>query len=636
MQLRPWLALTSIIAIVCLSLEIEILEQLDSLSLYMSYRDIALDLGVALVLLLGVAVAWWLCVLLVVTVAGRITANKEWHASLGWRLGLAVPFSYLILEVFGAVKLWFGPHWHPGVSGWIVLSLVFIVIAVAAPFCVSLPKLQEFCRTRLSPIAWGHIALGVIALISLWALGVYLFRDYERPGAPAAASTLPDIYLITIDALRADETSVYGYERPTTPNLQKFAERSFTFDYFFANSNFTTPTTTSIESGELPWSHHVFQVGGFPNLHAQQDNLASALHGRGYYTAMLSSNYLATPVHHRTLGSYDAVGYVAPSDGSGPWLQLTNFVGVNTQYTLFASLLRSVAGIRFYLSTFIWRNQYPYPAAPVFERARSLLARPDITQPRFVWTHIFPPHDPYMSPPPFRQHFLSSNQLTHSSDFLGLRNTTLPPGVSIPELRARYDEMILYADHEVGEYLDWLDKTGRLDRSIVIISADHGDSFEHDWLLHSGPYLHNGLIHIPLLIHLPKQTAGVHISQPAQQADLLPTLVDLVGAQLPSGVDGLSLRPALEGHDLGKRFVYSMNLEPNRTFDPITKGTLAIIDDDYKYVYQLDRHEESLYRYKTDVPEEHNLAQTQRDVATRMHAALFDELKKVNEHSAKP
>ena len=76
------------------------------------------------------------------------------------------------------------------------------------------------------------------------------------------------------------------------------------------------------------------------------------------------------------------------------------------------------------------------------------------------------------------------------------------------ELRARYDENIAYADHVVGDFLEWLDQTGRLDRSIVIVSADHGESFEHGWLLHTGPYLYNGLIRIPLLIHLPGQKEG--------------------------------------------------------------------------------------------------------------------------------
>jgi arylsulfatase A-like enzyme len=251
-----------------------------------------------------------------------------------------------------------------------------------------------------------------------------------------------------------------------------------------------------------------------------------------------------------------------------------------------------------------------------------------------VWTHIFPPHDPYLPPPPFLRRFWPSIKLTRNRDFLGFRNTTLPPGVTVPDVRARYDEMILYADSVVGDYLDWLDKTGRLDRSIVIISADHGDSFDHNWFLHSGPYLHNGLIHIPLLIHLPKQMQGEHVAQPAEQADLLPTILDLVGAQSPHGVDGVSLKPALEGGRLPERFVYSMNLEPNRVFDPITKGTVAIIDDEYKYTYRLEQQEESLYRYRTDTLEEHNLVRLEPEASTRLRIALFDKLKEVNQRRA--
>jgi len=617
----------------CLGLEIEILEQLDSLRLYMTYGQICTDIGVALILLCIIGLAWWLTVLTLTSCAQLTDSMKRWRGSFAWYLGLGVPFSYLILETFGAIRLVFFPHWHQTLLAWVCIGLMFIGISLVTVRLIGLRRLQEFCRSRLVPIALLHVACAFLALVLLWANGVHLFRNYARPGGTIADANLPDIYLITLDALRADDMSVYGYYRQTTPSLEKFAQKSYVFDYFFANSNFTTPTTTSIETGELPWSHRLFQAGGFPSPKARTETLASILRQQGYYTAMITSNYLASPVHHKTLPSYDSVQYAAPQDASGPWLRFTNLVGANTQYTLFTSLLKGLAGIRFYLGSLVWSENYPYPPAPVLRRARALLDRADIHQPRFVWTHIFPPHDPYLPPKEFRS-FLKSNALTKTSDFIGLRNTTLPPKISIAQLHDRYDEMIGYGDHEVGEYLDWLEKTGRLDRSIVIVSADHGESFEHGWLLHTGPYLTDGLIHIPFLIHLPGQTQGKHISRPAEEADILPTILDLIGTSNPNWTDGVSLRPELESRQIPDRFVYSMDLEQNSIFKPVSKGVVAVIDDEFKYVCDLETRKESVYRYKTDPGETKDLTEAEPTIAKQLREALFSKLQQVNEKFA--
>ena len=203
-------------------------------------------------------------------------------------------------------------------------------------------------------------------------------------------------------------------------------------------------------------------------------------------------------------------------------------------------------------------------------------------------------------------------------------------GVSVAELRARYDEYVLYADHVVGEYLDWLDDTGRLDHSIVIITADHGESFAHNWLTHGGPELYNSVIRIPLLIHLPGQTQDIRITQAAEEVDLEPTILDLIGGQVPRWGEGTSLKPALEGREIPARLLYSMNLEADSVFEPVTHGTVAVIDNDYKYVDHLGGQEVSLYRYRTDPLEEKNLVESEPAVAARMKALLANELKEVN------
>jgi arylsulfatase A-like enzyme len=627
----PLVALASIMACLCLSLEIDLVEQIDSLLLYMSYRQIALDLAVALLILLGMGVLWWGFVLSLAGIAQLIPEIRPYRESLFWRVSLVVPLAYLLVDIFGAARLRFLPEWHPNLWGWTLLILAFIAICVIGVFLPRLDALQAFVRARLAPIGCLHVGLGLIAVIALWRSDVHLFHNYIHPARTDVTSQLPDIYLITIDALRAEDMSLYGYRLPTTPNLERFGSRSFVFDHFFANSNFTTPTTTSIETGQLPWSHRVFQGGGFPIPSVRQRTLPAALRQHGYYTAMVTSNYLASPPRHRTLQSYDAVEYDAPTDWSGAWLKYTNLIGTNAQYTSLIPLMKGIGGIRNYLDALVFHDRYPYPAEAVFDGARGLLGRQEISQPRFLWAHIFPPHDPYLPPSPYIGKFLEAGKLTHNYDFIGLRNDTLPRGVSKAELRARYDEIICYADQQVGGFLNWLDQTGRLDRSIVIVSADHGESFEHDWFLHTGPYLHHGLIDIPLIIHLPDQKQGRRIQDPAEQVDLQPTILDLIGAEAPLATDGVSLKPALEGRPMPERFLFSMNLEPNRASEPISKGTIAVIDDQFKYVEQLGTGKQSLYRYRIDPLEDNDLVGLRPEIASHLHDVLMAKIQEVNE-----
>jgi arylsulfatase A-like enzyme len=133
-----------------------------------------------------------------------------------------------------------------------------------------------------------------------------------------------------------------------------------------------------------------------------------------------------------------------------------------------------------------------------------------------------------------------------------------------------------------------------------------------------------------LLIHVPGLNQGRHISELAQQADLLPTILDLIGVEVPNWTDGMSLKPALEENAHPVRFVFSMNLESARIFDPIAKGTMAVMDDEFKYVLRLDTQEETLYRYKTDRLEENNLVVSSPEVAQHLRGMLLNRLELAN------
>lgn len=632
---RPGTAFLTITAFACLTLETELLQQIDSLRLYLTIREIAIEAAIILLFSIPFAFSWWLSVLVIGKLVGAFLPSKRVQPNLMWSLWIGVPLAYFLLDVFQDLKLELLPHWHAGTDTQFFSALIITSVSLICLSLIDWRALQSFCHSRMVPIAWVHLAVVVVAVPVLWFYGIRPFHDYEKASHPSVGIKLPDVYLITIDTLRADGMSLYGYGRETTPDLDQFAQRSFIFDYNFANSNFTTPSTTSIETGKLPWSHRVFHGGGFLRGKNAEEDLPAKLRERGYYTAMISSNFLATPFRHRTQGSYSAVEYAAPIGFTGLRLRASNLSNCNTQFTVSFSLMRFVGVITIGLDHIIWRDQYPSPSEDVFDRAKELLERHASVQPVFLWTHILPPHDPYWVPAPYRGTFVSKSVRNYGR-FVAPDPVHAQRGVAVRELRNAYDEMTLYADHSAGEFLTWLDQTGRLDGSIVIISSDHGEMFDHGRLAHGGLDLYNGLIRIPLLIHLPGQTKGVRIAYASQEADLLSTVLDLIGAPLPDWSDGTSLKPLLEARKLENRYIFSMNLEPNRIFEPITKGTVAVMDNEYKFVRYLDSQREQLYRYRTDSGEEHDLIQSEPEVAARMRKVLRDKIEEVNRQTRTP
>src|SRR5271170_5336640 len=116
---------------------------------------------------------------------------------------------------------------------------------------------------------------------------------------------------------------------------------------------------------------------------------------------MISSNGLASPLQHGTLGSYDAVES-ADSLGTYTVWKHAHFVGTDSESTLSVSVLGHLAKLGRYLDMLVWGDRYPFPAEAVFDQARSLAEHGEIAQPLFMWTHILPPHDPYWPPADFR------------------------------------------------------------------------------------------------------------------------------------------------------------------------------------------------------------------------------------------
>jgi arylsulfatase A-like enzyme len=215
----------------------------------------------------------------------------------------------------------------------------------------------------------------------------------------------------------------------------------------------------------------------------------------------------------------------------------------------------------------------------------------DKRKPVFLWVHLFPPHAPYAAPAPWLGRYDSSNLARLAKDSDSVWNflfSKLPP-VRVHTLEARYDESVEYVDHFAVEFLDNALKILG-DDTVVVVTADHGESFNHGYGEHMGPGLYEEVVRIPLLIRLPGQDRAHRRSLPAEQVDIAPTLAELAAIPIPPSWEGRSLVRELQASATAaapSRPVFSMNFEQSARLSKLTTGSIAVIDGKWKLVRYL-------------------------------------------------
>jgi arylsulfatase A-like enzyme len=161
-----------------------------------------------------------------------------------------------------------------------------------------------------------------------------------------------------------------------------------------------------------------------------------------------------------------------------------------------------------------------------------------------------------------------------------------------------------------------------LARSIVVITADHGESFERGFLGHAGPLLHESLVRIPFVVRLPGPSTGRAIDTPMSQADVAPTLLDLVGAPPLVEAEGRSWRGALEGAAPTDAPVFSVAMEHQNRFKPLAQGHFAVVDGRHKLWTTLGDEPPRLYDLAADPRETIDVAARQPDRVARLNALV--------------
>jgi arylsulfatase A-like enzyme len=456
-------------------------------------------------------------------------------------------------------------------------------------------------------------------------------RLVSRPGkvSPVAAGSMPpkpNILLVTFDALTAEDMSLYGYRLPTTPNIDALARSSTTFSNHYGTSTFTTSSIASMMTGRYPSSTQIYHYGGRLRGTAAIQTLPHVLRAAGYTTAASVANPGADP---------DCMGFGNDFDILPP-PPIEDVAARETVAYFHSATLAAEAGFASRIAPYLLEELSPklfgqthstFPPALSFQQAEAILDK--LPSPFFLWIHVFAPHFPYLPDPPFVKEFLKSDELRTHSDFaklFDLKGFNYSPAKQalVDKARLRYDEWILEADDAFGKFMEKLRASGQSDNTAMVVSADHGESFQGGYVGHGGPRQLRPILHVPLVVHLPGQTVEQRITMVSDHTALPPTILEIAGVARPHWMDGgPSLCASMRGEtEAGKPLAFTEYFEANNAFKPITHGTVGVIDGVHQYVLDIDTNTGALYALDDAQDQATDLSALQPALAADMRAAI--------------
>jgi arylsulfatase A-like enzyme len=386
---------------------------------------------------------------------------------------------------------------------------------------------------------------------------------------------LPNIVLIVLDTVGAKHLSLYGYERPTTPNLERIAGECSVYSRCFAPACWTVPSHASIFTGLYPSQH-----GAFESRFLLRDNLphlVPVLKAQGYTTIGISTNSLVSPAsglcqdfdEFHDLGSHDRSRILAGLQGSDH-----NEAGQGSNGNLSARLQTAVSS-RSAISNMVgylwetgqagevlktsmkmatrqaakWLRPHPIDNATPYTRKTQSLMR-DIFKKRlaskdspfFLFVNVLQAHQNYC--PPMRRRRFSSwhDRVTASPQKFYFHGASPDLTRLVTTYGNLYDDEILYLDAVIGRLWRMFQSASLFEDTVVIITSDHGEHFGE-----KGHYTHilslyNELLWVPLIIRFPRSLALPGLDRRLiSLTDLYATILDLVDSPLPRPETSYSL-----------------------------------------------------------------------------------------------
>lgn len=436
------------------------------------------------------------------------------------------------------------------------------------------------CRRnrRTSPVAHALLA-GVAALSAC--------------GGPEQVER-PNVILITLDTVRADFLSCYGSTSGVTPAVDRLAAAGTVFEDAASSSGLTPASHATILTGKFQYHHglRVLAAGSGYQLDSDQETLTTAFKAAGYRTAAIHS---AFPVS----------GYFGFDEGFDEFESFDATLRKKKDDTKVGWDVRSYQRRS---------DDTTRMAVEWLEEA----SKGD--QPFFLWLHYWDPHDPVKMP-----------------DKADVERLRYDPGTGEiqDEATLNYAVEVRYQDGNLGRLFAAIDEAGLTDRTLVGLTADHGQGLadgmrKHRWAMHR--MLYREQTHVPFILRGPGIPAGQRVPDQVRTADMAPTLLDYAGlGNFGEPVDGTSLRPWIEGEEEGDLTAYGEQINGYdhnagmRKFRPDAAFLYMVSDGEWKLIYKPHMPGTSeLFHVGVDPLEERNVIADNPDVVVDLLADLAE------------
>jgi arylsulfatase len=438
---------------------------------------------------------------------------------------------------------------------------------------------------------FGFVLLGALGATAAWA-----GEEAAGTGSPA-----PSILMVSIDTLRADHLGLYGYPRPTDPELAAVASRFARFSRAYTPLPLTVPGHAALLSGRFPRELGVFNnrdrvpMGGeLPPL------LAERLRDAGYGTAAVVASGILS---HSTGLAQGFATYSQPDPTVKPVRRTADEIN-----SLAATLMENAEG------------------------------------PFFLFVHYYDAHDPYDYPEPLGQRLPADEGLADLLDSRGLKDVryhevlnrkrdepVLENGkaITLVEMVASYDAGVRYATDHVAELIRLWDATPHGPGSLVLVTSDHGEGLGQHGFWSHGMNLQDEALRVPLLVRWPDGAgAGQTIEATVSLLDLAPTVLEAARQKVPDEIPGRSLRPLAVSRGAGGREIfvaqrmrYVSPSRPAKVRNWRPGDGFAVVSGDFKYV-QDGREMPILYDRSADPGERTNIAGRRPEVERTLREAL--------------
>ncbi len=374
-----------------------------------------------------------------------------------------------------------------------------------------------------------------------------------------------NVVFVTLDALRRDKLGCYGHKGNLTPAIDSIAKKSIVFDNAVTVSNTTDP------------SHASFLTGTYPNVHGVKENgwklkkdtprLAVELKKSGRLTAAAVSVEHLSSFFGWDLG-FDYYFNNNRFDKVYHFFSRFDFKIGKYRFFSFLSLLRKIGFLK--NTHFRSSSETNRVVLPWIER--------NSCKDFFLWVHYFDCHKPY---------------------------------------KPDYDSGVRLVDNAVGDLVEKLKETSVLEKTILVLTSDHGETFkeEHGYEEH-GHSLYEPEIRIPLIVYCPKKLGRGRIKQQVRSIDLMPTILEMLSLKVPTACQGKSLLPALNGK--------SLMLDAFIESYPVYRDSKCIrTHDGWKYIFNADKEDE-LFNLLNDPFEKNNLIKKEKALAKKLKKRLFE------------